>query len=162
MLIPAITIWQPWASLIAIGAKPFEFRKWAAPVAYRGRRIAIHAGARPAKLAEIRELIVRLNTSKWRETGLDREKALPLLEGAARDPKGMWHSAVTCIATLGKPLRDAELFAAMGVDGPVNDSDRDEHSNWGWPLTDITPLEPPRPAVGSQGFWQFQVPEGVS
>lgn len=24
----ALTVWQPWASLIIMGAKPYEFRKW--------------------------------------------------------------------------------------------------------------------------------------
>ena len=24
----ALTIWQPWATLIMLGAKPFEFRRW--------------------------------------------------------------------------------------------------------------------------------------
>lgn len=36
----AISIWQPWASLIAVGAKRFETRSW--PTRYRGP-IAIHA-----------------------------------------------------------------------------------------------------------------------
>lgn len=36
----AITIWQPWASLIACGAKKYETRSWA--TSYRGP-IAIHA-----------------------------------------------------------------------------------------------------------------------
>lgn len=38
----AITIWQPWASLIACGAKQYETRSWA--TSYRGL-IAIHAAA---------------------------------------------------------------------------------------------------------------------
>ena len=36
----AITIWQPWASLLACGGKRFETRSWA--TSYRGP-IAIHA-----------------------------------------------------------------------------------------------------------------------
>jgi hypothetical protein len=40
----AITILQPYASLIAVGAKRFETRSWA--TAYRGP-IAIHAGKKP-------------------------------------------------------------------------------------------------------------------
>jgi hypothetical protein len=39
----AITIWQPWASLKACGAKEFETRSWA--TSYRGP-IAIHAAAK--------------------------------------------------------------------------------------------------------------------
>lgn len=38
----AITIWQPWASLLACGGKRFETRSWA--TSYRGP-IAIHAAA---------------------------------------------------------------------------------------------------------------------
>ncbi len=38
----AITVWQPWASLLAIGAKQYETRSWATK--YRGP-IAIHAAA---------------------------------------------------------------------------------------------------------------------
>lgn len=47
----AITMWQPWASLLACGAKKFETRSWATN--YRGP-IAIHAAAkRPPNQSEI-------------------------------------------------------------------------------------------------------------
>lgn len=36
----ALSLWQPWASLIALGFKTFETRSWKTP--YRGR-VAIHA-----------------------------------------------------------------------------------------------------------------------
>lgn len=39
----AITVWQPWASLLACGAKQYETRSW--PTKYRGP-IAIHAAKR--------------------------------------------------------------------------------------------------------------------
>lgn len=39
----AITIWQPWASLLACGAKQYETRSWKTD--YRGQ-IAIHAAAK--------------------------------------------------------------------------------------------------------------------
>jgi hypothetical protein len=46
----ARTIWQPWASLIMIGAKPYEFRgrSYLAYIDHPlpGERIGIHAGAR--------------------------------------------------------------------------------------------------------------------
>ena len=43
---PCISLWQPYASLIACGAKPFETRHWAAPARFIGQRVAIHAAAR--------------------------------------------------------------------------------------------------------------------
>lgn len=48
----ALTIWQPWASLVMIGAKPYEFRRWdyrERQSGLQGQRIVIHAGARPVK-----------------------------------------------------------------------------------------------------------------
>lgn len=42
----AITIRQPWASLIAIGVKTIETRSWPAPAAAIGQRLVIHAGTK--------------------------------------------------------------------------------------------------------------------
>lgn len=75
----ALTIWQPWASLIVVGAKPYEFRGWVAPRSARGKRIAIHAGARKVKRDEIADLILRLQGETPWTTGLRASVALPLL-----------------------------------------------------------------------------------
>lgn len=40
----ALTIRQPWATLIALGVKTIETRSWRAPQALIGQTIAIHAG----------------------------------------------------------------------------------------------------------------------
>lgn len=45
----AISLWQPWASLIACGAKPFETRSWAPPRDLIGQPIAIHAAKKVDK-----------------------------------------------------------------------------------------------------------------
>ena len=42
----ALTLWQPWASLVIAGAKPYEFRSWSPPRWLIGQRIVIHAAAR--------------------------------------------------------------------------------------------------------------------
>jgi hypothetical protein len=41
----ALTVKQPWASLIASGEKRIENRSWRPPAELIGQRIAIHAGA---------------------------------------------------------------------------------------------------------------------
>jgi hypothetical protein len=155
--LPAITVWQPWATLIAVGAKPFEFRGWPAPQHYRGQRIAIHAGARPVRTAEVRDLLLQLQSSVWRDTGLRREISIKLLERTLLNPRGLPLSSVICTAILGEPIRDADLAVELGVTILI-DSDRGEHSSWGWPLTDISAVRPFAPARGKQGFWQWTVP----
>lgn len=152
---PAITIWQPWATLIAEGCKRFEFRSWPAPKYLRGKRVAIHAGARKVSVREVRELVLKLHSSDWRETGLERESSIRVLEPVLLSPGRLPLSSIVCLATLGEPIRDAELVEQLGLIA-VNDSDRHEHSNWGWPLSEIERLQPFVPARGRQGWWTWK------
>lgn len=155
--LPALTIWQPWATLIVAGAKPYEFRGYAAPRAVRGRRIAIHAGKRKPVMAEIRALRIKLRGEN--ETGLIADIALPLLERWSQDPGSLPLSSVVGTAVLGEPINASKIpeYAAAFV----NDSDRAEHANYGWPLSDIRALTPPVPMRGAQGFWPCEL-EGAS
>jgi len=144
--IPCITVWQPWASLIAIGAKPYEFRSWAAPRDLHGCRIAIHAGVRPPRSEEIRSLIQHLEVGVTRETELKSDLALPLLREALMVPASLATSAVVCTAILGEPVRATTLR---------READRDM---WAWPVSDIELIAPPFPARGRQGFWWVRLP----
>lgn len=154
--IPTLTIWQPWASLIAAGAKPYEWRGWKAPDRLIGQRIAIHAGARKVKREEIADLLLQLRAEGEEGTSLIVDKAMPLLE--------RWHtslgmlplSSVLCTAILGRPITAAAYAARNG--SAVADSDRIDHTKWGWPLVDIEQVEPFVPAKGAQGFWHWKVP----
>lgn len=152
--IPAITIWQPWATLIAEGAKRWEFRSWAPAGRMVGQRIAIHAGARPVNLGEVRELLFRLQSRDAAQTGIDPAIAIPIVERMLHAPKAMPLSSVLCTAVLGAAVRNQTLADALGVEF-INDSDRNQHSNWGWPLADVQRLEPPVPARGAQGWWNW-------
>ena len=150
----ALTIWQPWASLIAIGAKPYEFRGWdysARPglASLVDTRIAIHAGARPVRPTEVRAILDRISegTSALRE-----DLALPLLERilaahSATQRAVVPLSAVIATAVLRRPIPVGVLFA------DVADSDRFDHSKFAWPLDDVVRLDVPIPSRGAQGFW---------
>ncbi|GAB4071685.1 hypothetical protein KHC28_00135 [Ancylobacter sonchi] len=148
----ALTIWQPWASLILHGWKPYEFRGWPAPVNLRGQRIAIHAGARPLKVSEVADLIMRLKGPQAWTTCLKPE-ALDFLERVKLSPGALPLSHVLCTVELGTPVRSWEIVGEFG--GVINDSDRDNHCNWAWPVSKIEPLAPPVPAKGAQGFWNW-------
>lgn len=43
---PAVTLWEPWASAIAYHGKDIENRTWRPPSRLHGQRLAIHAGQR--------------------------------------------------------------------------------------------------------------------
>lgn len=153
----ALTIWEPWASLIAIGAKPYEFRSWRAPHWIVGQRIGIHAGAREPRRAEIADLLRRLALPDhaW-STGLKPDIAIPFLEKARAHPEWLCTSHMLCTAVVGEPRDGWSVAGEFG--GVVNDSDRAEHANFAWPMLEVEQLIPPRPMKGLQGFWNWGGP----
>lgn len=151
----ALTVWQPWATLIAIGAKPFEFRGWDYRTRRKdlvGARIVIHAGARPMKFQEIVDIRIRMKDG---ESGLVPELAGPVIGrlislGITTNIRGILnHSAGLCTVTLGVPRLATEIFS-----GTI-DSDRLDHSKWGWPMEDVKMFDAPIPRKGAQGFWRW-------
>lgn len=163
----ALTIWQPWASLIIAGAKPYEFRGWRAPRSLIGQRIVIHAAARKIDREEacsIYKIIEHRDVSDAMknyaaETCLKPGKALPIL-GRAWMPYRLPLPMACGIGTavLGEPRNGLEIAEEFGVQR-ANDSDRDEHANWGWPMLDIEQWDEPIPMRGKQGFWNWPTPE---
>lgn len=149
----ALTVYQPWSSLIMLGAKRYEFRSWDYSARFPslvGQRIVNHASARPVKLTEVLDTIARVKDG---DSALDEQIALPLLERlrSAFKCRGVVElSAGLGTAIIGKPIRATDLFADK-----VNDSDRIDHTKWAWPLTDITPFDAPIPRRGAQGFWNW-------
>jgi hypothetical protein len=144
----ALTIWQPWASLIMAGAKPVEWRGWACPRWIIGQRIAIHAGARAAKPAEIADIIERID---YEESSLVAELARPLLVSV--HIRSWPLSSMLGTAIIGAPI--PALQWAQKNFRPGFDSERIDHSKFAWPLSDIERFEPPIPARGMQGFWNW-------
>lgn len=148
----ALTIWQPWATLIMIGAKPYEFRRWDYRTRERGlehQRIVIHAGARPIKPADVKDIVARLED---RISSLNARLALPLLQRLLCTYKcrGVIElGAGLGTAVLGTPRKVDALFSSPA------DSDRIDHHMWAWPLTEIIPFAEPMPCAGHQGFWNW-------
>lgn len=162
----ALTVWQPWATLIAIGAKPYEFRSWSPPRWLIGQRIAIHAGVRPVRQAEVRALVLALRGRPGHTNPcMHRDLALPMLEHVLRSLKGVENSLfgteeaahlplghVICTAVVGQPKHGAACAAEFG-EAFGNDSERPGTFNWGWPMLDIRHVIPPMPVRGAQGLW---------
>lgn len=151
----AFTIWQPWASLIMIGAKPYEFR----PRSYReylnppkpGERIVIHSAVRPVRYDEVSDLLQKLDIGGEDTTGLIEGLARPLLD-RVRNSYKCQALPLGCglgTAMIGPPCNAADIFGRL-----VHDSDRGDF-NWAWPLSDIQPFDAPVPARGFQGFWKW-------
>lgn len=160
----ALTVWQPWASLIIAGAKPYEFRGWKAPRSLIGQRIVIHAAAKKMDrdetldLYRLRQLRDRDDQARlaWAETCLHADQAEMILLKAFSGDLPMGAGLGT--AVIGEPRPGPEIAEEFGVPR-ANDSGRDEHANWGWPMLDIEAWPEPIPMRGAQGFWNWPTPQ---
>ena len=132
----ALTIWQPWASLIARGLKTIETRRHTHWGFLAGRRIAIHAGAR------------------WDEYALGEMERVARAHGLASPPGGwdaLAHASraeAGCIVATAYVADHRRLTAA---DEPAALCRCD--GLWGFAFDDIRPVEPPVPIRGHQGVW---------
>lgn len=148
----ALTLWQPWASLVIGGWKPYEFRSYALPVSFSGQRIVIHAGKRPIKRAEVAEMINRLR--KGEATGGLDPTCVDWLDSVHTSPGRLPLGAGIGTAVLGEPKLSCQVWPQEFAHY-ATDSDRIRHSNWAWPLTGVERFEPIVPRAGAQGFWRW-------
>lgn len=142
----ALTLYQPWATLVAIGAKTIETRGWRTH--YRGP-LAIHAAKTFPKWAE--------------QFSVD---CLPcchaLLAGGYRDPNDLLLGSVVATADL-VDCREIVVINPCGdarfMEMPSDPEVRFGHytpGRYGWTLRNIVRLQKPVPAVGHQGLWDWQ------
>jgi hypothetical protein len=147
----ALTLWQPWASLIMIGAKPYEFRKWNfadKPHLEKliGQRIVIHAGARSIKAGELEDILDRIDQG---ESALASQLGKTFIKSVLGGMPIPMASALGT-AVIGRPQRSFDLFKHI-----VADSDRLDQQMYAWPVSDPQPFPQPVPASGAQGFWNW-------
>lgn len=139
----AISLWQPWASAIALGAKTIETRSWS--TSYRGP-IAIHAAKRTNELIEI---FVK-NSELYADV-----RALREFQGkkiAEAFPLG----SVVATARLVDCLPSEKITDLSSSNLILGDF---SPGRFGWILKDIKALPEPLPYRGRQGL--FEIPDSV-
>ena len=145
--IPALTLHQPWATLIALGIKTIETRSWPPPRAIIGRRLAIHAGRAidPNPAAVVAALRAHYGQGwpgaipKGAVVACATVKAARQVAGAdARRPR--------YVRTKEGPVLPVDPYGDFSV------------GRWLWLLDDVAPLEPPAPASGRQRIWYWTPP----
>ena len=142
-----ISLWQPYASLIAAGVKTIETRGWPPPRGLMGQQIAIHA-AKAIETADVR--------------GRGRHH---LIAAALNDPewdKNIPRGAVVCTAILDHaarvtgPEHNGQVTVANKRWVKIDEWGDFGPGRWLWFLRDVEPVDPPAPARGRQGFWNWE------
>ena len=141
-----ITLWQPYAYLIACGAKTIETRSWGTH--YHGP-ILIHAAKRwSVDVQEDCRGVIEFMAESPHLRGLANQ--YEKLSGNI--PWGKTLGKVMCLANL-KDCREmteapTEFDGRFGWFGP---------GRYGWELTDVQPIVPPFALTGRQGLFEVDL-----
>lgn len=152
----AITIWQPWASLLACGAKCYETRGWATK--YRGP-IAIHAAMRdPARIPHSEELdkfASIVGSAPWDQLPRGAVIATAELVNVWRIVLNLEQSdgahKIAAEDQNGNYIIPSEMELALGDWTP---------GRYAWEFANMKPIAP-IPAKGKQGLWSVEFPYQV-
>lgn len=165
----AITIWQPWASLLACGAKQFETRSWA--TSYRGP-IAIHAAKKD--ISDVLRILPSDLASKMKKAIGAEWKDLPTgAVIATAELVNVWH-----IVYHPGPNVDKAKHIDIGAESITTDK-HDPHfgdyfvptereialgdwtpGRYAWELANVKPIAP-IPVKGKQGLWNWDRPDRI-
>lgn len=139
----ALSLWQPWGSLVAAGIKQYETRHWQPPKSLIGHNIAIHAAKHWTK-------------DEWRITK-DLMKRFPRIRQLF-DPDGIDKMAMP----MGAVLVAVRLVACIPSEQLIDFISDEERAcgnfapgRYGWKLEIVKLPEKPIPAKGGQGFWDW-------
>jgi hypothetical protein len=161
----ALTIIQPWASLIAIGAKRFETRSW--KTNYRGQ-LAIHAGKKkPSDV--LNGVDVDVIFSMGRAFGIEPHirKIIQFLDTLPRGAMVATGNLARCDA-----MWDGQEVGLLGA-VCINRENQYWSPNWqtitdeflfgdwrpgrfAWEMEKVKQLTVPVPAKGMQGIWNWE------
>jgi hypothetical protein len=144
----ALTLTQPWATLVAVGSKRIETRSWAPPKSILGERIAIHAAKGFPK--ECQRLVYEEPfTDALIYAGLNRVADLPRgVVVATAVLRNFWSTNETrCLENLCE-MYDCEfkLESEFG--------DYSKH-RFAWVLTDVEQFTTSIAAKGMLGLWEW-------
>jgi hypothetical protein len=165
----ALTLTQPWASLIAVGAKRIETRGW--PTNYRGP-LAIHAGKGlgPVRGKRGYEELCAQEPFKTVLTGyMERliARRVPIPQLANAIPFGAIVAVCDLVACRPTAGRRGEQGTGPKYADWVHELSNQERAfgdytpgRYGWVLDNVRALPEPIPARGALLLWEWTPPEG--
>lgn len=157
----AITLTQPWATLVAIGAKRIETRSWR--TSYRGP-LAIHAAAGLGPVDGLRGLqrlcvqapFHRVLEPHYRviHANIDGLGLIDCIDVEAL-PRGV--VVATCTLTAIYPATNSGYAGEDWVQVPDAEYAFGDYrmGRYAWLLDDVQPLPEPIPARGQPGLWEW-------
>lgn len=159
----AITIKQPWASLIVEGIKDIENRTWPCPEKYIGKRVLVHASQSWTKSSA--EICLSIPHVK---EAIERLGMIHKYDDESIGYKGYSFSGLTCGAIIGSVeivdcvVNHSSIWAEKSLDcndcpdvGACCDG-KCPHIIHNWVLANPIKFPEPIPYKGKLSFWEYE------
>jgi hypothetical protein len=140
----ALTVWQPWASLLACGAKKYETRSWAPKSLKAGDLVAIHSAKRPVQTEGDDRALAEVTFRAWRSC-----------------PSSGFLSVGKVLA-----ICRFEWYEKIADRTPVRTPTEEVVGDWtpgrfAWRIEPLHVFREPIPAQGKQGLWTWTPPSAA-
>lgn len=147
----AISIKQPYSSLIVHGIKDIENRTWPCPKKYIGQRVLIHASATPVNMINPSSVFTN---QQW--DFLTEEQKMLIISGAM--PTG---SIIGSVQIVGCVINHPSVWAektenyTVGMNPKLYEVLTDKKVVYNWILANPIIYDEPIPAKGKISFWDY-------
>lgn len=152
----AITIKQPWASLIVHGIKDIENRTWACPKKYIGQRVLIHASAKPILKGSCISHYLTEEQYKSVAFATPPEKQLDIcfLEHYSSAIIGSVE-IVDCVINHPSIWAEKTENYTVGMNPKIHENITEKKVVYNWVLANPVLFKKPIPAKGKLSFWEY-------
>lgn len=139
----AITIKQPWASLIVHGIKDIENRSWACPWKYIGHRVLIHASGKPVEMRNPNSVFTK---AQWDSLPVEFQRKIICAEGIVNS------AIIGSVEKIGCSINHPSKWAEK------TDNSKGHYENpiYNWVLANPILFPEPIPTKGKLSFWEYE------
>jgi hypothetical protein len=142
----AITVKQPWASLIVEGIKDIENRTWKCPQKYIGKRVLIHAGMKPDNI-------------KLEIEGQASVKEIQMFSALGRaEDDSIFGCIIGSVEIVDCVINHPSIWAEKSEGVMVGHTFVHKPENkviWNWVLANPIKFDKPTPCKGKLSFWNY-------
>lgn len=157
----AISLWQPWASAIAMKLKRFETRGWKCPDSLIGQPLAIHAAMKKDWACRLRWVQHRCSLDPHSKPPEDlAEEQRREIAAAIKEYDALPRGAILCLVRVNRCWKVEELLQTPDEMqfGELDWGNYDE-GRFAWELSVIYTFDKPIQCLGKQGLFNWSIPD---
>ncbi|MDD3038836.1 ASCH domain-containing protein [Bacteroides sp.] len=148
----AISEKQPWASLIVHGIKDIENRTWPCPKKYIGKRVLIHASAKPVKMINPNSVFTK---AQWDSLSVEFQRKIICVDGIVNSAIIGSIEIIDCVINHPSIWAEKTENYTIGMNPKIHEGITGKKVIYNWVLANPILFPEPIPTKGKLSFWEY-------